>query len=92
MTWQVPTFYQAFAVDFDKDVDIYVDQHINKHLQSVALVHGNVGTADSDAKAFGYDTLAETLTLTSAIQGVSSTAFSESVSATNGAYWYLGIA
>ena len=86
---KLPAFYQKFNVDFGKHVNIKENQQIHKSLESIALVVGNVGSANSDAKAFGYDTLAETLTLTSAIEGHSSTAFSESVSATNGAFWYL---
>jgi hypothetical protein len=88
MTAYLPQFYQAFAVDFQKQVRVLEQVQIQKQIQSLAQVLGNVGNANSDAKAFGHDTLAETLTLTSAIQGYGSTAFSESTSATNGWGWY----
>lgn len=85
----LPSFYQNFRVDFTKNVDIYERVDIQKQVVSAALVIGNLGNASADAKAFGHDTLAETLTLTSAIQGFSSSAFSESTSATNGAHAYI---
>ncbi len=82
----VPTYFQAYAVNFYKNVDVNVQEDVHKEFKSFALIYGNVGSANADAKAFGYDTLAETLTLTYAEQGYSSGAFSESLSATNG-YW-----
>ena len=86
----LPAFYQNFRVDFTKLVNVHETVSIQKQVASATLVIGNLGNANADAKAFGYDTLAETLTLTSAIQGHSSSAFSESTSATNGAYAYWG--
>lgn len=87
--YSVPSFVQNYAVDFQKRVDIYENVHINKEVVAQAYVVGNIGNANADAKAFGYDTLAETLTLTYAVQGESSGAFSESTSATQGVTWYL---
>ena len=87
MSWN--PFYQNYQVAFSKKVDIYEQLNIHKQFLSQALVHGNVGNANADAKAVGFDTLAETLTLTNAIQGVGSGAFSESTSATNGAFYYI---
>ena len=91
MTYTLPSFYQNFRVDFNKVVNVYENVSINKQVNARAYVIGNIGNANADAKAFGGDTLAETLTLTSAIAGESSTAFSESTSATNGAIWFLSL-
>ena len=89
MTTYVSPFYQAYAVDFQKYVNVVENVHITKTVDAAAWVAGNIGIANADAKAFGYDSLAETLTLTYSTQGQGSGAFSESVSATNGAYaWY----
>ena len=87
----VPTLAQHFSVNFDKYVNENVNVHINKNVNSQTMVIGNLGQANADAKAFGYDTLAETLTLSYAEQGYGSSAFSESTSATNGYYgfWYI---
>ena len=87
MTWN--PFHQNYSVQFNKDVNILETLNIQKLFVSQAAVMGNVGNANADAKAVGYDTLAETLTLTYAIQGVGSGSFSESTSATNGAHWYI---
>ena len=87
----LPTFYQAYAVAFQKVVNVQENVAINKLVQATAIVHGNLANANADAKAFGIDTLAETLTLTAAIQGHSSAAFSESTSATNGSHATWGI-
>lgn len=86
----LPAFYQNFRVDFSKNVNVNEHVDITKLVKSATLVIGNLGHANADAKAFGADTLAQTLTLSSAIQGYSSTAFSESTSATNGAHAYWG--
>lgn len=85
----VPQYFQHYAVRFDKDVDVNVKENVFKTFESYAMIYGNVGSANADAKAFGYDTLAETLTLTYAEQGYSSGAFSELLSATNGAWAYI---
>lgn len=90
MTVAVPPLYQDYAVRFTKNVNVVERVDINKQFKSLAIIKGNVGDASADAKAFGYDTLAQTLTLTYAEQGYGSAAFSESLSATNGAYHYLG--
>lgn len=87
MSWN--PFYQDYAVQFTKHVDILESVNIQKLFVSQAAVMGNAGNANADAKAVGYDSLAESLTLTYAIQGVGSGAFSESTSATNGAHWYI---
>jgi hypothetical protein len=86
----IPKFYQDYNVKFTKFVDEKVTVDVQKTFQSLALIKGNVGNANADAKAFGFDTLAETLTLTYADQGWSSGSFSESTSATNGAFHYIG--
>jgi hypothetical protein len=86
----LPAFTQTFNVNFTKVTNVNEKVVIDKAVGSTTMVIGNLGNANADAKAFGYDTLAETLTLTSAIQGQASTAFSESTSATNGA-WGLAI-
>jgi len=82
----MPRFYQDYAVRFNKAVDETVKVNVTKDFKSTAIIFGNVGAANADAKAFGYDTLAQTLTLTYADQGWSSGAFSESTSATSG-FW-----
>ena len=88
----LPPFYQAYQVQFQKLVDIRENVSINKAVTATAIVHGNLANANADAKAYGFDTLAETLTLTAVIQGHSSASFSESTSATNGSHAYWGIA
>ena len=88
MTMMLPPFYQHFAARFDKVVNVDVNVDVHKNFDSFAFIVGNVGEANADAKAFGQDTLAETLTLTSAIQGYGSSSLSESLSATNG-YWAI---
>ncbi len=91
MTFTLPKFHQDFRIDFNKVVNVNETVKINKEVKAMAYIVGNIGNANADAKAFGGDTLAETLTLTSAIAGESSTAFSESTSATNGAVWFLSL-
>lgn len=59
--------------------------HINARLNARSNVHGNLAEAEAGANAVGRNTFAETLTITDVKQGRSSSAFSESVSATNGA-------
>jgi hypothetical protein len=84
----LPKFYQDYAVKFTKDINQKVKVDVTKNFVSTAVVIGNVGEASADAKAFGYDSLAETLTLTYAISGGGSGAFSESTSAVNGPLFY----
>ena len=77
------------AVKFKKDIrvdkDIYVN--INKFVFSFAKPIGNLGEAEAAANAFGYDSLAETLTVTVS-DDYSSHALSESTSASDGGYYY----
>lgn len=82
-------FYQNYAVQFVKNVQIVEKVVIQKQVQAAAAVYGNIGIANADAKAFGKDSLAQTLTLTYADDGKGSGAFSESVSATNGSGYQL---
>jgi hypothetical protein len=72
------------SLDFKKLVDINEHAQIDKNVDVRAFVHGNVGTANATADAFGPNTVSETLTETHAFQGHGSSAASESLSATNG--------
>ena len=81
-------FPQGFSFDFDKDVNIKERVDIAKQVLSLVYVQGNLGNANAKADAFGYDTVAETLTATWAIQGFGSGAVSESTAGTNGAYYH----
>ena len=76
-------------VDFAKKVkvnkDIFVN--INKYVFSYAKPIGNLAEAEAAANAYGYDSLAETLTATVS-DDYSSHALSESTSASDGGYYY----
>lgn len=89
-TYPTPNF-QSYTVRFDKLVNITERVDIQKLVAARAVVDGNIGMGNADAKAYGIDTLAQTLTLTEVNQGHSSAAFSQSVSSTNSPLWYLSI-
>lgn len=83
--------FPTFRFNFDKyvDIDKHVDVSIHKTVFSAALIIGQVADAEADAQSFAPDSLVETHTFTN-ITPVGGIAHSESTSATNGAYWYLG--
>ena len=80
-----------FNVSFLKLVAISEQVDIDKSIDVRAFVFGNSALADATATAIGPNSHSETLTQTTAVQGVGSSSVSESVSATNGAHilWHL---
>ncbi len=95
MTFPAPgTIYnsqtQLVRVDLTKTVNIQEYVNIYKSIAAQAHVFGNSAVANAGADAVGSsNTVAQTLTTTSVVQGVGSSAFSESVSATNGSYYWI---
>jgi hypothetical protein len=81
---------QAINVSLTKTVNISEYVNIQKLIAAHAVVYGNSALANAGADATGSsNTVAQTLTTTSVVQGVGSAAYSESVSATNGSYSYM---
>ena len=90
------TNLEAFAIEFQKQVDIQEQVDIQKQFDIDVQVQGNSALADvkAEATALGPNTHTETLGLTSttAIQGVgsSSSSIAESLSlATKDAAWHM---
>jgi hypothetical protein len=75
------------TVDFSKYVNIAEVAQIYKVIDVHAYVKGNVAMANATADALGSNTVTETLTQTTAIQGVGSSSASESLSATSGYHY-----
>ena len=74
-------------VSFLKAVNIQENVDIDKSIDVRAFVVGNSALANATADALGPNSTSETLTQTTAVQGVGSSSVSESVSATNGAHF-----
>ena len=77
-----------FDVSFLKFVNINENVDIDKSIDVRAFVHGNSAIANATADAIGPNSHSETLTETTAVQGVGSSSVSESVSATNGSHFH----
>jgi hypothetical protein len=77
---------------FSEYGDVYFNEYfnVNKYVRAKVDIYGNIGTAEADAEAYGYNTIAQTFTDSNAYQGYGSDARSASIAATNGAYyrWY----
>jgi len=73
-------------VSFLKAVNIQENVDIDKSIDVRAFVVGNSALANATADALGPNSTSETLTQTTAVQGVGSSSVSESLSATNGAH------
>jgi hypothetical protein len=78
---------QAFNVSFLKLVDVNEQVDVDKSFDIRAFVHGNSAMANATADAIGPNSHTETLTQTTAVQGLGSSSVSESLSATNG--WHF---
>jgi hypothetical protein len=84
------TQIQNIDINLFKDVNITEQVDIQKLIAVQADVFGNSALANAGADAVGSsNTVAQTLTTTSVVQGVGSSAFSESVSATNGSHFWV---
>ncbi len=81
-------FSQVFNHQLTDTTVIYDVANILKNVQANANVDGNTGISNSKADAFGYNTIAETVNTTWAIQNVGSGAYGSSVSATDIDYYY----
>jgi hypothetical protein len=87
---------ETFAIQFLKLVQIVEQVDIQKEVDVDVWVSGNLAMADAkgEAQAFGADTLAETLALTSTtvVQGLfsDSSSHAQSTSATPNADWHIG--
>jgi hypothetical protein len=81
----------TFDVSFLKYVNVNENVDIDKSIDVRAFVFGNSAMANATADAIGPNSHSETLTQTTAVQGIGSSSVSESVSATNGAHmiWHL---
>jgi len=77
-----------FDVSFLKAVNIRESVDIDKSIDVRAFVFGNSAIANATADAVGYNSHSETLTKTAAVEHVGSSSVSESVSATNGAFFH----
>ena len=84
---------RGFEFKFEKDIDIdtNIDVKIHKEVVSKAMVFGQLADAEAYATVNNQygDGLAETLTATHATP-TTVEAYSGSISATNGAWFYLG--
>jgi hypothetical protein len=69
-------------VNLDVYKNSYVNVYVNKYVSSYANPYGNLGEAEAYADAQGYNSLAETLTVT-ASNPYASSAYSGSTSASN---------
>lgn len=78
----------TFDVSFLKYVNVSENVAINKAIDVRAYVSGNSALGNATADAIGPNSHSETLTMTTAVQGVGSSSQSESVSATNGAHYF----
>jgi hypothetical protein len=78
----------AFDVSFLKYVNVHENVDVDKSFDIRAYVSGNSAMANATADAIGPNSHSETLTQTTAVQGVGSSSVSESVSATNGAHYH----
>jgi len=78
----------ALDVSFLKLVAVQELVDINKSIDVSAFVHGNSAIANATADAIGPNSHSETLTQTTAVQGVGSSSVSESLSATNGSFFH----
>lgn len=79
-----------FGINVYKNVAIQKLKNIQikAALWSAPYVRGNLAEAEAGANAYGKHTFTETLTLTEVVEGYYSKSFSESVSATDGAYYH----
>ena len=71
---------QAPDVSFVKYVNIYDKVYIDKDINVDVYVKGNSAVSNATADALGYNSHTETLTQTTAVQGVGSSSVSESIS------------
>jgi hypothetical protein len=81
------TTYHHPTYDFSKVVNTQVTHNLTdtKTIVGVAWVQGQIADAEAHASASAYDSLSQTLTDTHA-DDFHTTAYSESISATNGAF------
>jgi hypothetical protein len=81
----------TYTFNFDKyvDIDTSVTTSLQKTVLAAALVHGQIAGAEADAQAYAPDSVTDTHSFT-VIDGLANISHSESTSATNGAFWYLG--
>ena len=77
----------TYDISFLKNVYIRENVDIDKSIDVRAYVVGNSALANATATALGPNSTTETLTETTAVQGVGSSSASESLSATNGAHF-----
>jgi hypothetical protein len=77
-----------FDVSFTKYVNVNENVDIDKSIDVRAFVFGNSAIANATADAIGPNSHSETLTQTTAVQGLGSSSVSESVSATNGSHFF----
>ena len=77
------------GIDFSKLVNIMENVNIQKDIDVNAFVKGNSALANATADAVGHNTVTETLTQTTVMQGYGSHSDSESLSATSGHHFYL---
>jgi hypothetical protein len=78
----------ALDVSFLKFVAVSEHVDVDKSFDIRAYVSGNSAMANATADAMGPNSHSETLTQTTAVQGVGSSSVSESLSATNGAHFH----
>ncbi len=81
-------FNQSFGHNLVNNTYTRDVAQILKQVHSDANVDGNTGISNSKADAFGYNTIAETVNTTWAIENVGSGAYGSSVSAADTDYHY----
>jgi hypothetical protein len=77
------------GISFDKMVNITETADITKTIDVNAWVKGNTAMANATADAVGHNTVTETLTQTTVVQGYGSHSDSESMSATSGNHFHI---
>jgi hypothetical protein len=75
-------------VSFLKYVNVHENVDVDKSFDIRAYVSGNSAMANATADAIGYNSHSETLTKTFAVDNHASGSVSESVSATQSAYFH----
>jgi hypothetical protein len=76
---------------FNEYGSVYFNEYFNvdKYIKARVNIYGNIGTAEADAKAYGYNSVAQTFTDANSYQGYGSDARSASIAASSpGAYYY----
>jgi hypothetical protein len=80
----------AGGFGFSEYGNVYFNEYFNvdKYVRAKVDIYGNIGTAEADAKAYGYNTVAQTFTDANSYQGWGSDARSASIAASSPYAYY----